>query len=214
MSEPQDGRAVLDRIKPQRRVEWTELCLRPDLLSRHEELNAELIASQVKDAGGRLVDGNSKRTKDLAKKLDALEQEIQSLAVRFTFRAMSKDEWQALCDNHPPRANNQMDLMAGYNLAAVQDDAIRKCLVDPVFDDASWRELLDVINPSEWAELRDMVTEVNRSVVEPPKSELASRILTRRANASASPNPGESAPAGSTAGSRKKSTSTTTQTET
>lgn len=68
---------------------------------------------------------------------------------------------------------------------------VRACLIDPVFDDASWAQFLEVCNPSEWQELRSRVQSANRGVVDLPKSELASRILTKRGSTSRPPKPGE-----------------------
>lgn len=181
MSDPQSGAELLARIRPVKREESTYLCLRPDLLDAWEEANTQLAASQVNDAAGaRLSSKSSEATTELAERVAAIEEEIEATQVKFTMRAMSKDQWQALCDIHPPRKGNELDLFAGYNRDAVVDAAIRECLIDPVFDDASWREFIELCNPSEWNELRRLQTSVNRPVVETPKSPLASRILGRR----------------------------------
>lgn len=199
MPDPQDGAAILKRIQPKRRVETTELCLRPDLLDEHEALSEQLVESKLEDsAGNRMADGTSKRTKDLARKITALEEQIAELAMKVTFRSMDKSRWQALCDEHPPRQDNDLDRYSGFNRDAVLDTAIRECMVDPVFVDCedgdcahedcgTWQQFVALLNPSEWAELRTVVNSVNRVVVESPKSELASRILTKRAKGSERP---------------------------
>jgi hypothetical protein len=61
---------------------------------------------------------------------------------------------------------------------AVEDAAIRECMVDPVFDDASWAELVSVLNPSEWAELKRTVRLANQAVTETPKARRASTART------------------------------------
>lgn len=185
MSEPLNGAELLARIKPQMREESTQLCLRPDLLDAFEEADAELVASRAADmSGNRLSDGESTKTRKLAEKVAALEAEIDASAITFRFKAMSKDKWRALCDTFPPRAKNELDVYAGYDRDAVLDTAVRLCMVDPVFDDESWAELVKNLNPSEWTELTDTVNSANRGVVDAPKSVLASQILARRASTS------------------------------
>lgn len=196
MSEPQSGADLLARIRPQFREESTQLCLRPDLIDAFEELDAELVRSRAADvAGDRLADGESKRTRELAKKVRELEEEVEAHSIDFHLRAMSKDKWRALCDSHAPRKGNELDAYAGYDRDAVLDEAVRICLFDPVFEDCtkaecdhedcgSWQALVKKLNPSEWRELRDTVNSVNRGVVDAPKSELASRILAKRGSTS------------------------------
>lgn len=196
MSEPLNGAELLARIKPQMREESTQICLRPDLLDEFEKADAELVRSRAADtAGNRLTDGTSKKTRELAEKVVALQGQIDDTAITFRFKAMSKDRWRALCDTHPPRAKDQIDAYAGYNRDAVLDAAVRLCLIDPVFetcakpdcdheDCGSWESLVAKLNPSEWNELAQTVNSVNQGVVDAPKSVLASQILGRRDNTS------------------------------
>lgn len=193
MSEPQNGAELLARIKPRLREESTQISLRPDLLDAWEEAQERLAKTQMADANGtgRLAGGQAGTSRELAEEVARLEAEIDATAITFRFRAMPKDDWQALCADFPPREGDVMDSYAGYNREAVQDAAVRRCLIDPVFDEASWADLMKVMNPSEWSELREAVTRVNRSVVDPPKSLLASRILSKSASDSAQPESGE-----------------------
>ena len=185
MSDPRNGAEVLALIKPTRREESTELCLRPDLLDAWETANDTLITQRAKDeTTGRLSSGVSATARTLAKKVTDLENEIRETAISFRFRAMSKDQWRTLCDNHPPRKGNELDQFGGYDRDAVLDAAVSLCLIDPAFDDASWADFLEVVNPAEWAELRNTVNAVNRSVVDAPKSVLASQILSSRGGSS------------------------------
>lgn len=187
-TEPQNGAELLARIRPTLREESTYLCLRPDLLKAWEEAQEALAEQLAKDAAGsqqRVGQGaSSKKARDLAAEVARLEAEIEETQVKFTLRAMRQDKWRSLCDSHAPRKGNELDLYSGYNRDAVLDAAVRECLIDPIFDDASWATFLEVCNPSEWAELRNVVTVVNRAVVDAPKSDLASRILAKPARAS------------------------------
>lgn len=186
MPEPQNGAELLARIKPQLRVESCQIVLRPDLIEEWEQADAELGRAKTADAvSKRLASGESETTRELAKKVQKLEAKLLKHSVTFTFQAIPKDAYRALCEQHPPRKKNDLDSMVGMNRDEVADSLVRLCLIDPVFDDVSWAEFLKVCNPSEWAELRHTAETVNRSVVDVPKSLLASQVLGRRARGSA-----------------------------
>lgn len=189
MTEPQNAADLFARIKPTMREEGTTLCLRPDLLAAHEEATEALAEQRADDAAAnqRLGQGISRKAKDLAKRVQEIEDEIEATQVRFVLRAMSNAKWRSLCDSHPPRKGNDLDAYAGYDRDAVLDAAVRLCIVDPVFDEDTWRQFLDMCNPSEWAELRGVVQSVNRAVVDAPKSVLASQTLARPARGSKQP---------------------------
>lgn len=200
MSDTLSGADILARIKPQVREESTQIVLSGDLMAQWEKLDAELAASRDKDmAGNRLADGISARTRELAEQVADLEQQIAEQAVDVRFRAMHKDRWRALCDNHPPRKGDEFDMLAGYNRDAVLDQAVRMCMIEPVFEDCakgtpdascahtdcgSWQQFASVVPPGEWEELKVTANSVNRGVVDAPKSALASRILGRPATTS------------------------------
>lgn len=190
---PQSGADLLARIKPRAKEVHTGLCMRPDLIEAHQAAVEELAQARVDDTGaGRMVDGGvSAKTKKLAQKVKDIEAEIVENEIMFKMRAMSQARWRALCDNHPPRKGNEVDFMAGYNRDAVTDAGVRECLFDPVFDDASWAEFMAVVNPSEWAELRECFTLANQAVVDAPKSALASQILEKRGRGSRPPRASE-----------------------
>lgn len=197
----QSGAEILARLQPKLREVTTEICLRPDLIEAWETANEQLFELRVKDEEkstpkGRLANPEAKSvdyseaTQEAAKRVEELEAEIEGASVTFRFRGMPKDRWQALCDNHPPRKGNEFDGFAGYNRDAVVDEAVRRCLIDPVFDDEAWEKFIEVCNPSEWAELRRAANEANGRVSGSPKSVLASQVLAKRASTSASPDPG------------------------
>jgi len=189
---PQSGADILARIKPRLREESTQICLRPDLLDAWEEANEELMASQQEDiAARRLASGTSEGTRLLAEKVQQIEAEIEENALRVTFRAIPKDEWTLLCEQYPPRIGNEIDAIVGYDRDGVADASVRACMVDPVFDDASWAEFVKVCNPGEWNELKNVAAQVNRAVTSVPKSAWAERALSKRAGGSKPPASGE-----------------------
>jgi hypothetical protein len=193
-STPQDGAALLAKIKPRLREEVTHICLRPDLMQEYREVEDELLEAQHKDKPpGRMADKPDGEIERLeARKLE-LEDEIEAVDLRVVMRAMPKDEWQALCEKHPPRKGNTVDLYSGYDVDAVEDAAIRLCMISPVFADCpivakgepclhddcgSWQAFVKVLNPTEWAELKRTVRAANQAVTETPKSRRASSART------------------------------------
>jgi hypothetical protein len=188
---PQNGAELLARIKPVLATESCQIVLRPDLIKAWEQAQEALQKAQSEEVvrEARMADRAepSANVKKLAKKVKDLEAEIEAHAVTFTFRALPRDEWRALCEKHPPRKGNNVDHFLGHDRDAVEDAAVRVCMTDPVFDDASWGEFLAVCNPSEWNELKETVRSVNGSVTDLPKSQLASQVLAKRGSASRQP---------------------------
>lgn len=188
--EPQSGADFLARIKPSVKEERVQLCLRADLLEEWESAQKELLeATQGETASAvkRLSSGMSEDARKKAERVQQIEAQIDETTAWFLMRQMSKDKWQALCDRHPARKDNEMDRFVGYNRGAVIDEAVRMCMVDPVFTDCktrgcehvdcgSWQAFVELCNPTEWEELRQSVNRVN-GVSEAPKSELASQVL-------------------------------------
>lgn len=196
----ESGADILARVNPQRRVESTSVCLRADLVREFHEADAELGRLRTDAAAGNRLAGGVVETDEIkaqARKVRKIEAEIEASVVTFTFTGLRKDEFRALCDGHPPRKGNQLDLMSGYNRDVVVDQLVRQSLTTPVFEDCltehgtpnrecdhetcgTWQQLVNTINPSEWAELRDTANQANSAVVDIPKSLLASQILDRR----------------------------------
>jgi hypothetical protein len=191
---PQSGAELLARIRPVLATKSTQICLRPDLIAEWETADKALSEAKVQErvAEGRMADrkGESADVKRLAKKVKALEDEIEAHAITFTFQAMPKDRWRELTEQHPPRSGNNIDHVVGYNRDAAADAAVRASLIDPVFDEASWGQFLAVCNPSEWGELRETANVVNGAVTDLPKSHLASQVLAKPGTASRPRNSG------------------------
>jgi hypothetical protein len=185
------GAEILARIKPKLDEDWTEICLRPDLVAEFEELESDLVEAQTRVGPRRNADGITKRAIELAKKVEAARELIEESAVKFHFRALSRDAFRDLTDRpeNAPRRGDQVDMMVGYNRDAVGDALVRASMVEPTFDDDSWPALVEVVSIGEWNRLRQVAEKVNGSVVtESPKSQLASRILSSHA-ASSKPQP-------------------------
>lgn len=232
------GAALLKKIKPRLKRVRVHICLRPDLLAEYHKAESALTDSIAADAEktpakARIATGPfvySEATQVIARKVTRLEEQIAEADVVFEFEAMPKDEWASHVANYPPRKDNHYDMLVGYNRDAALENAVQRCLIDPVFEDCpsvdpdheehgtdcdhsekslceggSWQGFTRVCATSEWEELKNGVSSVNTEAVDNPKSVLASRVLASSAASSVSPKSGESPSAPSTAGRRGRS---------
>lgn len=194
---PRSGAELLASGGFKRREGDATILLVNDLFDEHDRLDDELAESIANDAkSNRLgAGGQSKRTLDLKEQIEALEEKMEAAQLRFHFRALTKDRFYRICDDHPPRENNAPDFMAGYDREAVNGACVREMLVDPVFEDCTdktcdhsgcgtWQQLLTIINPSEWGELVRVCQELNGVTTSAPKSALAASVRARPARGS------------------------------
>lgn len=222
VSSSEDAAAILARIKPTRRQEWHQVCLRPDLIDEWI-VEADKLGGMVAEREEReqqtqrlnprtKTEQSSMAERKQAETVKELEERIESpeATMWLLFEALPNDEWQILTEQYPPRKDDMQDQFAGYDRKAAIDAAVRQCIVKPAFTDESWAELLPYINPSEWEAMRDTTNRVNGRYEEAPKSRLAASVLTRRVGGSRRRGGGASAPESSTEPQPEKSTSTTT----
>lgn len=198
MSSPaRSGAEILAELDPKPRTGVAHICMKPALVDEWQKANSDLIDSQTADAGnGRLAQGGtSTKTRKAAERVRELEEQIEAADVAFTFRKLSKTRHSEICEENPPRDGNQMDLMVGYDRDAVDNAVVLEALIDPVFESCekkncphescgTWQQLLAFLGPGEWAEMVNVVRELNEAVTTAPKSVLASRILDRPGSAS------------------------------
>jgi hypothetical protein len=178
---PINGDELLARVKPVLKEQRVQICLRPDLMQQHENLEEELRTGAAM-GGNRLNPSGKTGPRTTAEAIQALEEEIEAASVWFTFRALPKDEFRAMTTAYPPRPEVPLDLYWGYNQAEMAEALVRKCLIDPVFSEEGWASFVATCAPGEWAELRDAVMEANGGSFTPPKSLLASQVLNRKSS--------------------------------
>ena len=201
------GAAFFQRVKADRKVVRTSLCLNSQLLEEWEAAQAEYQSCLIKDAAAPNRQASAARkasraTQKAKAKRDALDERIKAEQAWFEFRQMPSERMQHLKDLNPPRKDNQIDLLVGHDRDAVAAASVRESLVSPVFEDCtrdgcthdpekeevpcnSWQQLLVILNPSEWAELVESAQEANGAVRDAPKSEPESTSRSRLAGGSA-----------------------------
>lgn len=166
-----DPLAVIAAAKlPEKTV---ELCLRGDLVAQVEDLERQMQA--VKPPTDRMV-GNVEGRK-LAAQIGQLQQQMRSSTIVFHLRALSHREYRDFIVAHPPRDDNQVDAMYGYNRETYFTDLTRLCLTAPELDDEQWEQLLNALTAKQWDELAGAADSLNSDSVSVPFSGAASLIL-------------------------------------
>lgn len=178
------------------------LCLRGDLQAEWETLDAELNAGRTEQTA--TLAGPPPNV-ELAEKIQGLEAEMAKAMVTLKLRAMGRTEWFALTAAHPPREDNVMDRIQGFNGASIWDEMIANTLIEPKLDKDRVTKLLDALTPGQVSRVANEAFELNRrDTVSVPFSLTASRI-TQSSNATSKPLPASgSRTAGGRGGNRKK----------
>ena len=135
--------------RPETRVLF---CLDGDLKAAHEAAEAEFNAARSQSlADARLNDP----AKDLAKKVNAIEEEMKAATVSFLVRGMPRGEWKQLIAEHGPRDDNATDKAYGFNVESLMVAAVPRSIV-AVENKAG--EALDFEPAKEWDALADDMT--------------------------------------------------------
>jgi hypothetical protein len=174
--------AFLDKVANAKLAETTvPICLRGDLVAEIERLDRELIAAGTGPSTG-MEDGAHLR--DLAERIEALRAEMSADDANHTFvlRALSGPKYRALKAEHPPRLddNGQViaeDRITGANVDTIAAPLLRACCVDPVLDDATWRAVEPVLSDGQYNALVEAALLVNQGRVSVPFSRAASRVM-------------------------------------
>jgi hypothetical protein len=160
---------------PERTV---DICLRGDLQAEWEDLDRQLREAYGREQmDKRLNSGGESR--ELARRIEALQDEMRDHTIVFRMRALSRKAWGELVKQHPARKDHPDDDLLGYNPETFFVDVIRKCIYSPDdLDDAAWDHLLDeVITEHQWVSLQNAVMALNVRKVDVPNSRAASRLL-------------------------------------
>lgn len=180
MSNKRKSKSTKELIAAARLPERTvDVCLRGDLVSEHQELEAELRQARNEESGNDRLGGS--RAGQIAKKVEAIEAEMQESTVSVRLRALPRKRWRALMDDHPPKKGDKGDEAVGVHLETFLHEAARECLIDDDLREA-WDDL--PLTSGEYDRLTTAAWDLNRRGVDVPKSSLASLITQRNAGAS------------------------------
>lgn len=167
-----DFDALLDQAQlPQRLV---PICLRGDLAAQVQELEQQLEKAK-QPAGSASLAGDGSRA--IAQQIEAVREQMAAASATFRLSALSRRQFDEFIVEHPARAEDRMDMVAGYNRETMGPALIRRCLEHPKLTDAQWERLSDVLTPGEWARLDKAASELNFKEISVPFSSAASKIL-------------------------------------
>jgi hypothetical protein len=166
--------------RPETRVSF---CLDGDLKADHEAAESEFNALRTKSLGdARLNDP----AKELAKKVQELEEAMKASSVTFLIRGMKRGDWNELVAEHAPREDNNLDKTYGFNVEALMTKAIPMCIAGvennageelPFDASAEWDALADDMTNSQYEEFILATLRVNKGRNEVPFSLSAYRMI-------------------------------------
>lgn len=145
------------------------------LIAEHEELDRQLV--ELLRTAPKSLAGPPPEAREVAERITAIEAELAASVVAFRVRAMGKTKWRKLVAEHTPRPDNDSDLRAGYNVESFAEVAVRKCVIEPAMDQATWDTFIDDLSDGGYEQLTDAMWKVNRSSVSVPFSRAASATL-------------------------------------
>lgn len=176
MSNTRKVKAAIRAAKlPERSV---ELCLRGDLVAQFEALQRELERLGERPKQPMLT--GDVEAREVAKRIEAVREQMRAHTVTFTMRAMSRRRWTEFVAGHEPRKGVESDQTAGFNTKTLYEALVRESTVDPQLTDEEWAHLLDeVLSDAQFETLAGAAWELNRKDVSVPFSFAASVVLGR-----------------------------------
>lgn len=157
------------------------ICLRGDLVAEIEQADRELVNAGASPSTG-MEDGA--RLRELAERIEALRDEMRQDDANHTFvlRALPGNVYRALKAQHPPRLDEDGDVVAsdrvlGANIDTLAEPLLRACCIDPVLDDATWKSVEPILTDGQYDQLANAALRVNQGLVTVPFSRAASRVM-------------------------------------
>jgi hypothetical protein len=151
-------------------------CMRGDLNAEHEQLNDALELLEEKAVDSLAGNGGA----ELAKRIEALEQEMRENTYPFRLRALTGREFRTFKAKFPPRLDggeiDKRDRMFEFNRDDAIEPLVRASVIDPDIDDARWSALLQTLTDRQLDDLFIAAWLLNRGEIDVPLSRAASRL--------------------------------------
>lgn len=182
--------------KAQPRQATVRVCLRGDLLSEHDRLDADLRRRQQNGAEDQVL-------LDLADQIAAVEADIAEASAEFVLTNIGRARWTQLCAEHPATEEQRKELgrRVAQNPETFPHAAIAACCVAPEgLTPDKVRDLEDVVDVRTWSELWMTTLDLNVGGSAQGESEAASAVRRRLRPSSEQPAPTASAAASSSDG--------------
>jgi hypothetical protein len=182
------GKYKNDHAGAQRASRSVQICLKGDLVAEWEAADRELQRAQeeARSSDSKEAAGLGQ----LAERVRALEAEMLEHTESWVLRAMPRHAFRALCAAHPPRKDDDGEILAedrpGIDRSTFPQALIRASLVTPELDDEDFAWLFGdeaagedgVLTDKQFGNLEDTAWFLNRGEVDVPFSHAAS-LATR-----------------------------------
>jgi hypothetical protein len=156
------------------------ICTRGDLVAEFERLEDALAQQIEADKTADSLDKGA-QARQLAEQIEALREQMRGATIWFTLRALHKDRFRQLIDEHPPRKDEDGEVLAadrsGVNEATFWTPLVRECTVVPAMTPARWGKLDAILSNRQFQALTNAAWNVNRDDVDVPFSRAASRLM-------------------------------------
>lgn len=206
--------AKLTAATPQRRTHT--LCLNAQLQAEYDRLADSLDTAREKDLREASLESTLPNLTALVEQMETIRDQMQDSLVTFTIEQVEWTERIALQALHPPRDDQAIDLMRGYNITTFLPALVRASTVqvedtdgDVIagvdIPDETWESFTRALNYGGMNRLAGFALAVNDEDAAVPTS--ARSLLGSQASGAslAQPEPGTSPRSGSEAGSRPRS---------
>jgi hypothetical protein len=151
------------------------VCVAGELIAEHGRLDAELEEVETAEIGSRKLGGTSAEADGLRNRIRKLEADIKAQTHGFVFRALKKNAWRDLMEEHGPRKGKERQERWNPNTfppAAVQASCVSPAGMD---DDEAFRAFWDeAINDGQRDELFRGALKANEGTLSVPFSASAS----------------------------------------
>lgn len=165
-----DVDAWLDSYQP--RTSTVAVGLDMTLVAEHQRLDSELRAALLESSP------DEKRCLDLARRIVALEADIEGSGKVFSLQAVSHEGWADLMREHPP-TDEQLakQKLLDHNPDTFPPAAIAACAVEPALTVTQATRARKTLGNADFHTLWEAVLMLNREVAAAPKSQLAGVVL-------------------------------------
>ncbi|MEV6036036.1 hypothetical protein AB0L65_33115 [Nonomuraea sp. NPDC052116] len=161
--------------RPERTV---PLCLAGDLQAQYEQLERDLTRAREKARSGTLAGGANAEATEIARRIQALQEEMREHTEIFTFRGLTRRQYSDLVAAHPPteeqvEKNSEVDV----NWDTFGVALITACCISHEMAEAEMGELVDELTAAQYGALFTAAQAVNVVGLDVPNSFTASAVL-------------------------------------
>lgn len=148
----------------QRPTELVPVCLRADVLAEIQKRELMIREAETDETDSRLAgSGSGPSPADLAQEIRELEQVAADNTYYFTLQAVDSDRWKAGIAAHTKDDGSQ-------DIDAALKSMLFESIAAPAVTQASVTKMLGFLSDGQWAKLGNKLLELNRNVVDVPKS--------------------------------------------